>query len=436
LPALVCFCGLFVAGTVFADGDSKSAPAPGKKEAAKNDSAKTDADKSDASKSDPYAVPDGTPEELFAFIDGLKKKPVAQPRDMKSMMAHMETMRRTGAAILAATDKILAAKPTEEQTAKALKLQLGAILSQPMFFMNAELVAKLEKLPDALKAANLPKEAAQARGACLSAKLQAISMGGPKVSEKKFEKLIDQVKDYFASEPVDPSWQSIAMTAGRAAESCDKEHAGKTYRELATILAAKHDKALTDLALGLEGAARRLELTENAMRVEGTMLDGKPLDWSKYSGKIVLIDFWATWCGPCRAELPNVKKAYKLYHDRGFEVVGISLDSKREALDKFMDKEKLPWTIVLDDSWNKDKKADADSGSEVASHMARYYGVFGIPTAILLGKDGRAVSLNARGPELMNQLEKLLGPAETKPEESKPASGKSATNKPASSKNG
>src|SRR5690606_1724849 len=80
----------------------------------------------------------------------------------------------------------------------------------------------------------------------------------------------------------------------------------------------------------LEGIARRMALPGNPIQVTGTLLDGSPFNWDAYRGKVVLVDFWATWCGPCRAEVPNVIKMYQAYHDKGFDVVGISLDEKPE----------------------------------------------------------------------------------------------------------
>ncbi len=190
----------------------------------------------------------------------------------------------------------------------------------------------------------------------LSDKLRFAAANGP----KELEKVIEKVKDYFRNDSVDPIELSLAANAGRNAEySGSSELAVNTYRELGKILAEQKNPKVVNMAGKLVGAARRLGLKDNTMLVEGTTLEGKPLDWSKYSGKIVLIDFWATWCGPCRAELPNVRKNYEAYHDRGFEVIGISLDQKREDLDKFMEKEKLPWTIVTDDSWNKEKRRRA-----------------------------------------------------------------------------
>jgi len=64
-------------------------------------------------------------------------------------------------------------------------------------------------------------------------------------------------------------------------------------------------------------------LTGEPVKVSGKTVDGKPFDISEYKGKVVIVDFWATWCGPCLAELPNLKKIYQKYHDRGLEIVGV-----------------------------------------------------------------------------------------------------------------
>jgi len=113
----------------------------------------------------------------------------------------------------------------------------------------------------------------------------------------------------------------------------------------------------------------------------------------------ILVDFWATWCGPCVQELPNVQKQYTKYHAKGFEVVGVSLDEDRAMLEKFVADNKLPWPILFEKS----------EGEGWKHPLATYYGISGIPTVILIGRDGKVVSLDARGEKLGEQLDKLIG---------------------------
>jgi thiol-disulfide isomerase/thioredoxin len=130
-------------------------------------------------------------------------------------------------------------------------------------------------------------------------------------------------------------------------------------------------------------------------------LDGQPIDWAAYRGKVVLIDFWATWCDACIREMPNILKNYALYHDRGFEVIGISSDEKREEVIALMASRKIPWAMAMASDFR-------GTGREMS--LPDYYGITLYPTTILVDKEGKVVSLQARGPELGRQLEQLLGP--------------------------
>ena len=126
-----------------------------------------------------------------------------------------------------------------------------------------------------------------------------------------------------------------------------------------------------------------------------TDLDGKPLSVASYKGKVVMIDFWATWCGPCIQELPNLMKAYEKYHGKGFEIIGISLDNEKEKLTTFIKEKNMTWPQYFD-------------GKGWQSDLAAKYGVNSIPATYLLDKEGKIIAKGLRGDALEKALEPIL----------------------------
>ncbi len=143
-----------------------------------------------------------------------------------------------------------------------------------------------------------------------------------------------------------------------------------------------------------KGMLSRMEAVGKPVGIQYTALDGRPVDVTNMKGKVVLIDFWATWCGPCVGEIPNVKAAYEKLHAKGFEIVGISFDQSKEALEKFVAEKEMAWPQYFD-------------GKGWGNKFGQQYGISGIPTMWLVDKKGNLRDTNARG-ALEEKVTKLL----------------------------
>ena len=126
-----------------------------------------------------------------------------------------------------------------------------------------------------------------------------------------------------------------------------------------------------------------------------TGIDGKAVTLSSFKGKYLLLDFWASWCGPCREENPNVVKAYAQFKNKNFNILSFSLDDNKDAWQNAVASDKLSWTQVSDlKGW--------------ASPVARLYGIQAIPSNLLLDSDGKIIAKDLRGSDLTNTLTSLL----------------------------
>ncbi len=188
-----------------------------------------------------------------------------------------------------------------------------------------------------------------------------------------------------------------SLTALQVITSLDKDKHFETYKAVAT----KFDAILPDNQFVKQFVEqvenmKLLAIGQLAPEIALPNPDGEVIKLSSLRGNYVLVDFWAKWCGPCRKENPNIVKAYNKYHDRGFEVYGVSLDRKKEDWVRAIEEDGLHWTQVSDlKFWQ--------------SEAAKTYNVGGIPFAVLLDREGRIIAKNLRGQALEDKLEEVMG---------------------------
>lgn len=202
-------------------------------------------------------------------------------------------------------------------------------------------------------------------------------------SEAAARGLSTAIEKFLETHPGDARAPVLRLTEAQALENFDPERARALYAE-----AAENDNDQIAQA-GKDGIAA-MDMRDKPLDLSFTAVDGRKVDLAGLRGKVVLIDFWATWCPPCVEEAPGVVETYGKFKDKGFEIVGISLDRDKKALEDFVARHKMTWPQFFDgEGWDNE--------------MAKRFNIQSIPTMWLLDREGKLVDANPR-----SRLEKAV----------------------------
>ncbi len=213
----------------------------------------------------------------------------------------------------------------------------------------------------------------------------AVSAKRPDGKEAFFAELKSQADKLLKEFPDRSEPYEMLMAV---AENSDPEQAKAIFKQL------EGEKVPAEVKAQAAATARKLDRLGKPLDIKFTSVDGKEINLAAMKGKVVLVDFWATWCGPCVAEVPNVVATYNKLHDKGFEIVGISFDQDKSALEEFTKSKEMTWAQFFD-------------GKGWQNTIGQEFGINSIPAMWLVDKAGNLTDMNARD-GLDGKVEKLL----------------------------
>ena len=332
-----------------------------------------------------------TADSLWSQIKELQKEPEAQPKSREEMIS---LVRAWFGNQRAAAEVFLRLYPKDPRhwEARMILLQTAMQLSQLPGTGAAERTSAEDVLKELDAIANATDAPEAVRGEATFAQTMMLTEALDDAQPETISKFLKASEAFLAKFPKDKFVPQMQQTLLRVAG----QFATPDTEALLKKLAASPDEAVAGAAKEALAQQEGLkELKSKPLELKFTAHDGKEVDLAALRGKVVLVDFWASWCGPCISEMPNVVETYQKLHANGFEIVGISLDQDKAAMEAALKKHNMIWPQNFD-------------GKGWQNAIATRFGIKSIPAAWLFDKKGMLRETSLRGEELAAGVEKLL----------------------------
>ena len=328
------------------------------------------------------------PNPLVEEIKQLLKK-TATIKSSKELQAAVDE-------IFPLVEKLLESKPSREDETFGIRNKI-----QLLWFRTTRQVEgaadALQEYCEPLRKDERPDVSHDARAFHIAARIMKLT---PKSTDNPTP-LQDDITECLSKDALSPVISGASQMLVMHLMGRDATAEAKTANDafLAVLETRVPDRNVQQLKKLLGVLKEKIDRVGQPFTLAGKTLAGKKFDLKSLKGKVVLVDFWASWCEPCKAEMPKIKAVYDKYRDKGFEIVGVSIDGARQDLVDYLAKEPLPWMTLYD---------EPDSEVEPGP-IAKRLKIETIPAPVLVDREGNIASFSARGDLLEPLVAKALG---------------------------